>query len=165
MDSICRQGLHQGQIPWEKEQHVNRNSATYTSSLSTGGCCTTDRVGFKLQSLRSHSHLQWQADRFVSGLWGRVHWSVQGHKSSEPKWPRVALSYSPRKNTAEDWHPHKAGWLPAQRAPPLINDTFWHVTATSYNNSHHSADTWGLRPYVLWRTVTSEAVVHEGHTS
>lgn len=37
MDSICRQGLHQGQIPSEEEEQVNGNSATYTSSLSTVG--------------------------------------------------------------------------------------------------------------------------------
>lgn len=67
MDSVCRQGLHQGQIPSQKEKQVSRNSPTYTSSLSTGGCCTIDKVGFKLQSLKNRSHLQWQADRFVSG--------------------------------------------------------------------------------------------------
>lgn len=82
MDSICGQGLHQGQIPSEKEEQVNRNSATYTSSLSTGGCCTTDIVGFKLQSLRSHSHLQWQADRFVSGPWQREGESIDQFKGT-----------------------------------------------------------------------------------
>ncbi len=82
MDSICRQGLHQSQIPSETEEQVNRNQATYTSSLSTSGCCTTDRVGFKLQSLRSHSHLQWQADRFVSGPWQREAGSIDQFKGT-----------------------------------------------------------------------------------
>lgn len=105
MDSICWQRLHQGQIPSEKEEQVNRYSTPNTSSLSPGGGWTTDRVGFKLQSLSGRSHFQWQADRFVARPWqneGRVHWSVQGHKSSEGKWPRVALIYTPWKNPVED---------------------------------------------------------------
>lgn len=110
MDSICWQGLHQGQIPSDKAEQVNRNSATYTSSLSTGGFCTTDRVGFKLQSLRSHSHLQWQADRFVSGLWQREGGFIDQFKGTnhlsivnDPGWLWVTVKHSGGLTSSQGW--------------------------------------------------------------
>lgn len=41
-----------GEKERERAEQVNGNSATYTSSLSTGGTSTTDGVGFKRRPLR-----------------------------------------------------------------------------------------------------------------
>lgn len=120
MNSICGQRFHQGQISTAREEQVNRNLATYTSSLSPDICTATDRRGFKIQPLRGRSHLQWQADRFALGAVTEggesplissrteIIWSQGKHDGGLPCFPRL-------------------GRLPTIEAALLINDTVWHA--------------------------------------